>query len=115
MDTLSAFAMRQASKNREHMVFDWNKAATLIRERKPSIVNAGLGSDWEWTGGTIYENGKPDTDSYTFLRSIWAVPEIDIDGEVLPCFKMESEAPEWNADTKWPQSALDILNGKGDA
>ena len=111
MDSLAAFAMGQATRGKEMMVFDWQKAARLIREVRPQVASAGLRSDWEYTGGTIYANGKPVTDSYTFLSSTWAVPEIDLDGEVQPCFLMESEAGDWGSDTNWPDIALDILNG----
>lgn len=92
------------------MVFDWDKAARIIRERKPKIASAGLHDDWEWTGGTIFENGKP-VEEYTFLASTWATPEIAIDGEIIDCFIMKHET-KWNEGTKWPKSALDILNGK---
>lgn len=114
MNTLSAFAMGEANRNRELMIFDWNKAAELIKDRNPSIAEAGLRGDWEWTGGTIYENGSPVLDSYTYLASIWAVPEIDLDGKIIPCYKMQSEVPNWDSETKWPQSALNILKGENE-
>lgn len=94
------------------MVFDWDRAARLIRERKPERASAGLRSDWEYTGGTIYEDGKPVMDDYTYLASTWAVPELDMDGDIVECFRMEHEVPGWNSKTKWPKSALDILNAK---
>lgn len=113
MDSFSAFAMGEAARNAGNkiMVFDWDKAAKLIKENNPNVVGAGLESDWEWTGGRIYANGEPYMESYTFLASLWATPEIDLDGDVQPCFVMREDKPEWNANTKWPQSALDILNG----
>lgn len=115
MDSMSAFAMGQASKGRPLMVFDWDKAAELIKERQPIHASAGLAQDWKCTGGTIYQDGKPDTESYTYLASTWATPELDMDGEVVECFRMEDTVPEsWTGelnDIKWPQSALDILNG----
>jgi hypothetical protein len=109
MDIASAFARGTASRNKPLMVFDWNKAARLIKERKPKKAAAGLRADWEWTGGIIYSDGKPVSDSYTFLASTWAVPELDLDGELTPCYVMESET-SWNQDTKWPRSALEILD-----
>lgn len=111
MDTMMAFAMGQANRHRELMVFDWDKAAEIIRERKPAIACAGLGGDWEWTSGTIYKDGEPVKDSYTHLASTWAPPELEIDGKILDCYKMKSETPGWDDDTKWPESALAILNG----
>ena len=112
MDTFMAFVMGNANRGKELMVFDWDKAARLIKKRNPEHASAGLRSDWECTGGTIYENGKPVMDDYTYLASTWAVPEIDIDGEVIDCYRMENEVPGWSAKTKWPKSALDILSSE---
>lgn len=113
MDTIMAFALGRAALARgaKQRVFDWDKAARLIRERSPEVAGAGLGQDWEWTGGTIFSNGEPVTDSYTYLSSNWAVPELDLDGEIVECWKYEDETPGWNSDTKWPESALAILKG----
>lgn len=111
MDTMSAFAMGQANRHRELMVFNWDKAAEIIRERKPALARAGLCGDWGYTGGTIYEDGDPVKDSDTFLASTWATPELEIDGETIDCYRMKSETPNWDSDTKWPESALAILNG----
>ena len=112
MNTWMAFAMGEANRGKELMVFDWDKAARLIQEKKPKWATAGLHSDWEYTGGTIYEDGKPVMDDYTYLASTWAVPELDMDGYIVECYRMKHEVPYWNSDTKWPQSALDILNAK---
>jgi hypothetical protein len=113
MDSLKAFAMGAMSRGREPMVFDWHKAARLIRECKPREAAAGLSSDWEWTGGTIFAEGKPvsNEDTYTYLASTWATPELEIDGDTIDCFVMASETPGWNSDTYWPDSALKILAG----
>ena len=110
MNSLSAFAMGEANRGRTEMVFDWDKAAQLIREKRPQSASAGLAGDWEYTGGTIYEDGKPYMDSYTYLASTWATPELEMDEEVVPCYRMENETPDWDAHTKWPESALAILN-----
>lgn len=111
---MSAFAMAQAAQARgaKLMVFDWHKAATLIKERKPSTASAGLAGDWGYTGGEIFRNGKPvpKEDTYTFLASTWATPELDLDGDVVSCYIMKDENPEWGSDTYWPESALAILN-----
>lgn len=109
MDTIRAFMMGEMNRGKEQMVFDWEKAARLIKEHKPEEAGAGLRDDWEWTGGTIYRNGKPIKSDYTYLASTWAIPELDMDGEVYECWRMESDAPGWNCDTKWPRIALDIL------
>lgn len=112
MDTLSAFARGRAAEGKPQRVFDWEKAAQRIREVQPSVARAGLESDWEWTGGTIYEDGKPITESYTFLSSNWATPELELDGDLEPCWRYESGTPGWDADTKWPETALAILNAR---
>ena len=57
MNTLDAFMMGEANRGKEMMVFDWDKAARLIAQRKPRIAMAGLRGDWEFTGGVIYEDG----------------------------------------------------------
>ena len=94
------------------MLFDWDKAARLIKERKPKCASAGLRSDWEYTGGTIYEDGTPVMGDYTYLASTWAVPELDMDGDIVECFRMKHEVPGWGSETKWTKSALDILNSE---
>lgn len=109
MDTLSAFANRLAAEGNPLRVFDWDKAALLIKSQNPNHVEAGLSGDWEWTGGVIYNNGQPVLDSYTYLASIWAIPEIEMDGENQDCWKYASETDGWDCGTKWPQSSLDIL------
>lgn len=110
MDILSAFAMGEANRGKPLMVFDWDKAARLIRDRKPRVAEAGLAGDWGYTGGAIFADGKPVTDSYTYLASTWATPQISLDGNVEDCYKMQKDTPEWDSDTKWPESALKILS-----
>ena len=115
METLQAFAKGNANRGKELMVFDWHKAARLIRERKAKSASAGLANDWEWTGGLIFDDSKPNMDDYTYLASTWAIPEVEIDGVREDCCIMQGESPKgkWDSKTKWPRSALDILAGKG--
>lgn len=114
MDTLSAFAMGQANKGQPKKVFDWHKAAELIKERKPELVSAGLCGDWDWTGGDIWKNGEPipEDETYVYLASNWATPEIEIDGEKLDCFVMEGETDGWDSSTYWPESSVEILKAQ---
>jgi len=109
MDTLSAFAMGAAHRNNRVKTFDWVKAANIIKERKPKTARAGLGEDWSYTGGNIWENGQPDTDSYTYLSSTWATPELEFDDDLIDCWCWEDETG-WNSGTKWPKEALEIIN-----
>lgn len=113
MDSMAAFVIGEANRGREMKVFDWDKAAALIVERKAKYAGAGLAGDWEYTGGSIFKDGQPipQEDTYTYLASTWATPELEIDGETIACFKMESETPGWDSGTYWPESALEILRG----
>lgn len=108
MDTLQALAMSEANRGKEQMVFDWDKAAQLIKEKGATHASAGLSGDWEWTGGEILIDGKIPADSYTYLASTWATPELEIDGDVIDCFKMKSETDGWDSKTFWPDSAKKI-------
>lgn len=45
MDTLTAFRIGEANRGKEEMVFDWDKAATIIKER--GIRNAALEAEKE--------------------------------------------------------------------
>lgn len=111
MDTMSAFMMGQANRGKEPMVFDWIKAARIIRENNVKNASAGLAGDWEWTGGDILEDGVPipSEDTYTYLASTWATPELEFDGNTVDCYKMQSEVPDWGAETYWPEEALEEL------
>lgn len=114
METISAFAMGIANRDKELMVFDWDKAAKIIKSRNPKHAAAGLSGDWEWAGDTIFIDGKPipEEEACCYLSSTWATPELEIDGEIIDCFRMQSEVPNWNSGTYWPQSALDILSAE---
>lgn len=109
MDTLSAYARALASRGQPHMTFDWEKAAALIAERQPDYASAGLAGDWENTGGLIYRAGQPVLDDYTYLSSTWATPELDMDGDVVECWRYENETPGWDQHTKWPDVAIAAL------
>ena len=111
MDTMKAIAIAEMNRDKDSMVFDWNKAAEIIKESGCTEASAGLRSDWEYTGGHIFRDGNPvpKKDSYTFLSSTWAIPELEIDGRKIECYTMVSETDGWHSDTVWPKSALDIL------
>ena len=112
MRTELAFMMGEANRGKEEMVFDWDKAARLIKETGSKNAYAGLRGDWGYTGGQILSDGKPVLNDYTYLASTWAVPELVLDNGLLyECYRMQHEVPKWNAKTKWAKSALDILKG----
>jgi hypothetical protein len=115
MDSFGAMMRGQsaAARGAKKRVFDWNKAAKMILAVKPNVAIAGLSSDMSCTAGTIYKDGKPLTKSGAYLSSNWATPVIVMDdGNELPCWVYADWTDGWNANTLWPQSALDILNGK---
>ena len=111
MDSISAFAKGQATRYNEQKVFDWEKAANMIKERGVTYASAGLSEDWEWTGGIILQEGKPvpREDTYTYLASTWATPVLEIDGDMIDCYRMKSEVPGWDSGTYWPNEAMVIL------
>lgn len=111
MNSIQAAMMGEINRGKEPMVFDWDKAAQLIKDRNAKNASAGLSNDWEWTGGDIYRDGAivSRDDTYTYLSSTWATPEIEIDGELIDCFKMKGKTPGWDYDTYWPESARKIL------
>lgn len=110
---LVGISKSQAAKRRGDIgkVFDWDTAARRIIETRAIEARAGLGTDWAYTGGTIWEDGKPNTTSYTYLASAWAIPELDIDGHIEPCWidEIEAKSRGWDSSTKWPESALTII------
>lgn len=114
MNSLAAFAMGEANRHKELMVFDWEKAARLILERNATEARAGLCGDWEYTGGLIYQDGKPVSadKAETYLASTWAEPEIEIDGDVVECWKMQHETPGWDSGTFWPEEAMKIIQNE---
>lgn len=114
MDTFSAFARGMADQGKELMVFDWEHAARIIKERNARVASAGLRDDWEYTGGAILKDGRPvpREDTYVYLASNWAVPELEIDGERIACYRMQSETPGWDSGTYWPPEAVEVLNLK---
>lgn len=112
---MSAYLRAQAAatSGARMRVFDWIKAAQLIKERNPEEVYAGLGEDWENTSGVIYRSGHPTPLSgCAYLSSIWATPKIDIDCDIIDCWRYEDETG-WNARTHWPEEAKAILAETG--
>lgn len=104
-----------ARKNGNKMkTFDWDKAAQIIKEKLKTdnnlIAEAGLEGNWGHTGGIIFENGKPDSDNYTYLSSNWAIPTLIINNEEeIPCYT-EDEDSRFDLGSKWDDISLNILH-----
>ncbi len=103
-------------KEKPHKAFDWDKAAEIIKEKlklHPDLkAEAGLQGDWNYTGGTIFENGKPTNDHYTYLQSNWATPTLILewDGEEQEELECSTAANDrFGSDTKWDEKSLIIL------
>lgn len=109
MSSLMHYANRVMNQD-EEMVFDWDEAARRIKESGCDYALAGLRDDWGFNGGTIFMDGEPYYSDYTNLASSTDVPELEINGVSSPCYKMQSEVPDWDSYTKWPDSAIKILN-----
>ena len=112
MDSMEAFARGEEARRTTEpggaKVFDWDKAARILVEQKADYAEAGLESDWEWTGGVILRNGAIVEDDYTYLSSIWATPMLLVGGNEIPCFVLARDT-KWRYDTKWPASAVKIF------
>jgi hypothetical protein len=103
MKTSQAIVRAAINKDKPLMVFDWVKAAKIIKEKKPKVATAGLLDDEEWTAGIIYKDGKIVTDEYTHLSSTWATPVLIIKDKKIPCYTFDTK---WDHDTKWPEEAV---------
>jgi len=115
MTTLEAAARcRQAiSEGKPMRVFDWDKAAKILRAERASEAYAYLEEDEDCTGGYILRDGEIIKNEYTYLASIWARPMLRIDGcKDIPCYRNEEDTPGWDEYTKWPESALEIFFGE---
>lgn len=106
-------AERAKARGAKFMYFDWDKAAELIKDRlktNPELTaEAGLEGDWAYTAGVIFEDGKPNSDDYTYLCSNWATPTLIIDDyEEIECYTTD-EGTRFNSDSKWDDISLKIL------
>lgn len=117
---LDGFTAKNASdaksKGAVQMSFDWDKAASIIKEKfasHPDLeAEAGLQGDWDYTGGVIFENGKPTNDHYTYLSSNWAKPTLLLswngeEQEEIECWIEYSE--RFTSQTKWDETSIAIL------
>lgn len=118
-DGFTSNRAQEAKLNGSKMkAFDWDKAAKIIKDyllKYPNLTaEAGLQSDWSCTGGIIFQDGKPVSDSYTYLASLWATPTLvlECDGEEIlevDC-GIDQEASRFNSGSKWDNESLKILN-----
>lgn len=109
MDTLSAGIMGMMNRNREQMVFDWDKAATIVKEASKIFkddpyfyVEVALDGDEGNTVGTMYTDGKPNYSGRAYLASTWAKPKlslnIDSDSRKMHRHEYEELVDKFNLD-----------------
>lgn len=111
MDTMSNYMRGVANRGRALRVFDWNKAAELLRNFDSGTAKAGLADDWGWTAGRIWEDGTAVIGEYTYLASNWATPILLLpDDTEVECWVWHGDTG-WDADTQWPDSARALLGG----
>lgn len=112
METGGAKSRAAAKRGENGKVFDWDKAAKIIRERKPEVVEAGLQEDWGNTAGEIFEDGEI-VENYTYLFSMWATPILRLNrSEEIQCFVEctdEANPNKWGSGTYWPDSARELV------
>lgn len=112
------FTSSRGKNRNQQKVFDWDKAAELIKkyykEDSNIVVEAGLDGDWDYTGGIIFEESKPTTEHYTYLSSNWAIPILWIkfsnsnkEDEEIPCWITGNT--RFNSESKWDEQSLKIL------
>ena len=92
--------------------FDWDKFAELAKENNYQNVSAGLLGDWGCTSGEILTDGQINTESYTYLYSLWATPAFRVSetGEEIACYKeIEKSKMSYEHSQVWPESARSIL------
>lgn len=108
-------AQEAREKGNIFMAFDWDKAAKIIKEKfetnKDLVAEAGLEGDWDYTGGKIFEDGKPTNENYTYLQSNWAKPTLILnygdESEEIACWVEANE--RFDSGSKWDEISLEIL------
>lgn len=140
-------AYREADESRERYeekpapktekVFDWDKAAKLIKKYGVDEAWLCLAEDTDTTTGKIFENYRPIKEHVNgFWISYWATPVLylpitynevkkedwplvieDDRGEwCFECYTTSDKHSDWADDTLvWPESALKILDDKSHA
>ncbi len=102
------------SEKKKFKAFDWCKAAEIIKnhlaEHPDLVAEAGLQGDWNYTGGVIFEEGKPTNEHYTYLSSNWATPTIILEWDDEEQLEVDCWIEDkYSSDSKWDDESLTIL------
>lgn len=92
-----------------YKTFDWAKAAKIIKETGVAIAYGGLKEDWKYTGGRIFDDGKPTKKTTQYMGSQWATPVLRIKDQVIDCY-VEVTDKKQNLNTWWPPEILAEFN-----
>lgn len=113
VDPFDIFVNGFRHEKNERRVFDWNKAARVLRDRDETTCKACIIEDYNETVGFILVDGRPAIDHpLPYLSSCWGTPCLVFEnGDSMPCWIPQSESPDWTGYTYWPESARNILKG----
>lgn len=114
---------------KDFMIFDWNKAATILKNTGVSEAYAKINTYKNPSTVLIYKDSKPVFNDCSSLFSNWAVPCLVINTlicsddsesadivnlELEECWLIKSDIPvDWGTQYRqicWPKSALNILS-----
>ena len=98
-------------------VFDWYKAAQLTRYLGATRATAALQGDWERPEAVveILRDGKPafwTALEFDLLASRSSTPELNIDGRIFACYRLQRNTLGWHGKTCWPIRALEIFESQ---
>jgi hypothetical protein len=96
------------SFNSGFMVFDWERAAKLMKAYDGENVRAGMKNAWTDfydNAGFILKNGEAVNEA-GIVASYNATPTIEIDGRLFPCFRWADESDH---SASWTDAAVEIM------
>ena len=84
-------------------LLDWERLKKICEEHPNSTIEAGLMEDWDYTSGTVFEDGKRIEPDYIYALSRWATPICLIDyKEEIECWvyvdidnEPDPKCPDW--------------------
>lgn len=87
-------------------MLDFDKAIKLVKENEGKEIYIGLAEDWLYTSGKVKANGRIgydwDHEGPVCLASRWATPVIEIDDEVIECWKEDDGTVDsFNSEETW--------------